>query len=284
MSGPRRARALRAADPSAAGPRPKALRGAMAAGRTVAAAAVLCAAAVRPAGAAESPAPEPKPADASAREVAGPTGQRLWVSRTADVGAGETLVVRGSGYDVNKGIYIAFCVDTGPGQLPTPCGGGADTGGATGASQWISSKPPSYGTELAKPYGPDGTFEVRITVTPAIGVEGTEGGVQDCAKVTCAVLTRADHTRTGDRSADVRVPVRFAEGGGDSDSGVGAPVLWGAGAGAAALLAGGLLVVRNRRGRPDADASSGVLAAPAGPGGPTGPSAPGGPAATETGS
>ncbi|MEU8140219.1 hypothetical protein [Streptodolium elevatio] len=293
MSGPRRARTPRAADPCPAGRRTKSPRGAVAAGRTAAAAAVLCAAAIGPAGAAESPAPEPKPADASAREITGPTGQRLWVSRTADVGAGETLVVRGSGYDANKGIYIAFCVDTGPGQLPTPCGGGADTGGATGASQWISSRPPSYGTELAKPYGPGGTFEVRITVTPTIGVEGAEGGVQDCAKVTCAVLSRADHTRTGDRSADVRVPVAFAAGGGDSDSGVGAPVLWGGGAAAAALLAGGLLFVRNRRGRRDADVPSGAVAAmpgtggatgPTGQSGPTGATGLSGPAATETGS
>lgn len=235
--------------------------------RALAAAGLLCAAAVGPAAAAETPPAAPRPADASAREATGPQGQRLWVSRTADVGDGEALLVRGTGFDVNKGIYIAFCLDTGPGNVPTPCGGGVDTSGTSGASQWISSNPPSYGTELAKPFGPGGTFEVTVAVSARIGVEGAEGGLHDCAVETCAVLTRADHTRTGDRSADVRVPVAFAADAGDSGSDSGnAALWWSIGPAAVVLLAvGGWYAARKRRGGTRADAASATApAAPAG--------------------
>lgn len=231
--------------------------------RALAAAGLLCAAAAVPAAAAESPPAEPRPADASAREATGTQGQRLWVSRTADLRDGETVLVRGSGFDVNKGIYIAFCLDTGPGNVPTPCGGGADTSGTSGASQWISSNPPSYGTELAKPYGPDGSFEVRVSVSARIGVEGTDGGLHDCAAETCAVLTRADHTRTGDRSADVRVPVTFAADAGDDGDSGNAALWWSIGPVAVVLLAvGGWYAARKRGAGTRTDAASETAAAP----------------------
>jgi len=59
--------------------------------------------------------------------------------------AGDRITVSGSGFDVTKGIYVAVCVDNGPGQVPTPCLGGADQSGGSGGSAWISSNPPSYG-------------------------------------------------------------------------------------------------------------------------------------------
>ncbi|MET7396909.1 hypothetical protein ABZS66_25840 [Dactylosporangium sp. NPDC005572] len=149
-------------------------------------------------------APEP----AAAATGTGPGGQRLTVPKTAGLApAGETVTVSGTGYDVTKGIYVAFCVDNGAGQLPSPCGGGIDTAGGSGASYWISSNPPAYGKGLAIPYGPGGTFRVELKVAAALAA-----GV-DCRSARCAVVTRADHTRTSDRSQDVRVAVTFAAAG-----------------------------------------------------------------------
>ncbi|MFI5935293.1 hypothetical protein [Actinoplanes sp. NPDC051494] len=130
--------------------------------------------------------------------------KRLSVSATKGLDrAGQTVTVTGRGYDVSKGIYVAFCVDNGAGVMPSPCGGGADMTGGSGTSAWISSNPPSYGEELARPYGGGGSFTVTLRVSQMIGEI-------DCVVRGCAVVTRNDHTRTGDRSQDVRVPVRFA--------------------------------------------------------------------------
>ncbi|WP_328463281.1 hypothetical protein OHA21_37530 [Actinoplanes sp. NBC_00393] len=130
--------------------------------------------------------------------------KRLTVSKTKGLDrAGETVTVSGSGYDTTKGIYVAFCLDNGPGVMPSPCGGGADMSGGSGSSAWISSNPPSYGEGLAKPYGKGGSFRVSIKVSQMIGDV-------DCAVRGCAIVTRADHTRTSDRSQDKRVAVRFA--------------------------------------------------------------------------
>ncbi|WP_157411330.1 hypothetical protein [Actinoplanes rectilineatus] len=130
--------------------------------------------------------------------------KRLSVSKTENLSrSGETVTVTGSGYNVEKGIYVAFCLDNGPGVLPSPCGGGADMSGGSGSSVWISSNPPSYGEDLAKPYGKNGSFSVSLKVSQMIGDI-------DCAVRGCAIVTRADHTRTADRSQDKRIPVRFA--------------------------------------------------------------------------
>lgn len=138
----------------------------------------------------------PDPAAAAAR--------KLSVSRTTGLSrAGELVTVTGRGYDTSKGIYVAFCVDNGAGALPTPCGGGADMSGSSGASAWISSNPPAYGEGLAIPYRSGGGFQVSIAVSRMIGDV-------DCVVRACAIVTRADHTRTSDRSQDVRIPIRFA--------------------------------------------------------------------------
>ncbi|HWS35202.1 MAG TPA: hypothetical protein VN408_20975 [Actinoplanes sp.] len=130
--------------------------------------------------------------------------KRLTASKTKKLNrSGETVTVTGSGYDETKGIYVAFCLDNGPGVLPSPCGGGADMSGDSGASVWISSNPPSYAEGLTKPYGRNGSFRVSIQVSQMIGDI-------DCAIRACAVVTRNDHTRTADRSQDKRIPVRFA--------------------------------------------------------------------------
>lgn len=148
----------------------------------------------------------PASAEGASRVGTGPTGQRLTVSQVSGLaGGGQTLTVSGTGYDVRKGIYLAFCVHPAVGQTPSPCGGGADTSGATGSSVWISSNPPSYGQDLARPYGAGGTFTAKLYVSAQL-----DDG-HDCHKITCGVATRNDHTRSTDRSQDVVVDLAFAQ-------------------------------------------------------------------------
>ncbi|WP_328507865.1 immunoglobulin domain-containing protein [Streptomyces sp. NBC_00391] len=155
------------------------------------------------------------------KTVTGSDGQKLTVTPVNHLAAeNQTLKVTGSGYDEEKGIYVALCVDNGDGELPTPCVGGVDMTGGSHSSAWISSDPPDYGEELAIPYGDGGTFEVELTVD-------AKDEYTDCFKTTCVLATRADHTLSGDRSQDVKVPVAFVgqdpvdtdDGDGGSDSG-----------------------------------------------------------------
>lgn len=146
---------------------------------------------------------------ASAATIAnGPTatdGQRTLTVSAIDLGAsGQTVRVTGSGYDANKGIYVAFCVIPATGQPPSPCGGGVDTSGISGASHWISTNPPPYGDGVATPYGPGGSFDVQIAVSPQLN------NTIDCRRVRCAIVTRNDHIRSSDRGQDLFVPVTFA--------------------------------------------------------------------------
>jgi hypothetical protein len=153
------------------------------------------------------------PASAAGNSATGPEDQKLNVSKAAGLtAAGETVTVSGTGYNTEKGIYVAFCVDNGAGKTPTPCVGGVDMSGESGASVWISSNPPSYGEGLAKPYkgsGHNGSFSVQLKVR-------AKDANTDCTKsgVTCAVITRNDHTRGGDQSQTVRIPVSFGGSGG----------------------------------------------------------------------
>jgi iron complex transport system substrate-binding protein len=131
-------------------------------------------------------------------------GQRtLTVSQILVPDAGLGIQVQGSGYNTEKGIYVGFCVIPQLNQTPTPCGGGVDLEGDGGTSFWISSNPPRYGTGLAIPYGPGGSFSVTLDVAPRINDS------IDCRTTPCAVITRSDHTRLSDRSQDIFVPVSF---------------------------------------------------------------------------
>ncbi|GAA2825351.1 hypothetical protein [Crossiella cryophila] len=128
---------------------------------------------------------------------------KLAASKTQGLNAaGEKVTVTGSGYNEAKGIYVAVCVDNGSGKMPTPCLGGADLSGKNGNSAWISSNPPPYGKDLAKPYGPGGSFSVELTVT-------AKDEYTDCNVLKCAIVSRADHTLGADRSQDAILPITF---------------------------------------------------------------------------
>jgi hypothetical protein len=128
----------------------------------------------------------------------------LSVSQSAGLsGDGQSVTVTGSGYDTTKGIYVALCVASPKGVLPSPCGGGVDMEGDGGASVWISDNPPSYASGLPIAYGPDGSFRVTFKVGPIIN------SVTDCRVVQCAIVTKNDHTINNDRSQDLQIPVTF---------------------------------------------------------------------------
>ena len=158
---------------------------------------------------------------AAAASASGPEGQTLTVSEVDGLDPdGDTITVHGEGYDVSTGIYVVVCVDNGAGQQATPCLGGVDMEGGGGSSAWISSNPPSYGEGLAQPFdevGGKGSFDVELSVTASDEFTDCLDPAQ--APNGCVVATRADHTRPGDRSADVRIPVTFAAAGAGSDDG-----------------------------------------------------------------
>lgn len=117
---------------------------------------------------------------------------------------GASVRVSGKGFDSRIGIYVALCVTPTKGSAiaPGPCGGGVNVAGSNPASAWVSSNPPAYGKSLAIPYSKGGRFRVALTVSPMIGDI-------DCRIVSCSIVTRADHTRSFDRTSDLFVPVTF---------------------------------------------------------------------------
>ncbi|MDP1792657.1 MAG: hypothetical protein Q8K63_00860, partial [Acidimicrobiales bacterium] len=142
-------------------------------------------------------------ADAADERTATDGKRSLAVSSVRNLNPdGEVVEVTGSGYDQNKGIYVAFCVIPPKGEKPTPCAGGEDRDGASGSSVWLSPRVADQGLG-AKAYGPNGSFSLRIFVKAAIN------DTIDCRVARCAVVTRNDHFATDDRSQDLFVPVTF---------------------------------------------------------------------------
>jgi len=115
--------------------------------------------------------------------------------------------VRGSGFDVTKGIYIFVC-NKATWNASRRCVGGINLDGSSPLSQWISSNPPGYAIGLTVPFAADGTFVVPLFVRATD--ESTN--LIDCSKQQCGIVTFADHTRRDDRSQDVFVPISFSNG------------------------------------------------------------------------
>ncbi|MFC9272250.1 hypothetical protein [Streptomyces zhihengii] len=119
--------------------------------------------------------------------------------------AGQVITVTGAGFNPGQGIYVGLCVVDGAAgtNKPTPCLGGQDESGSTGASHWVNN---TFGGLFANSskFGAGGTFDVDIYVKATLD-DGSVCG-QD---VECAVVTRADHFDSGDRKYDVHVPVTF---------------------------------------------------------------------------
>ena len=126
-------------------------------------------------------------------------GETLTIA-TKSTKSGSVIKVEGAHFDESVGIYLAYCVMPAKGQLPTPCGGGANKAGIGDASYWISSNPPPYGKGLAIPYSPGGRFSQKLLISRNIGKF-------DCKKIKCAITVRADHLMASDRSYDLFIPV-----------------------------------------------------------------------------
>ena len=140
----------------------------------------------------------------SAFAITGQHGETLIASHMTSIKPGETIIVSGKGFDTTVGIYVEMCQVVPAGTLPSVCGGGVNMSGSGAASFWISSNPPSYGKNLAIPFKAGGSFKVGLKVQPLIGKI-------DCRKVQCAIYVRADHTRTQDRTHDMKLPITFTK-------------------------------------------------------------------------
>lgn len=119
--------------------------------------------------------------------------------------AGQVVTVTGSGYNTGQGVYVGLCVVDGVqgANKPTPCLGGQDESGSTGASHWVNNVFGGLFANSSK-FGTGGTFSVQIYVKAAL-----EDGSVCGEDVTCAIVTRADHFDTSDRKYDVHAPITF---------------------------------------------------------------------------
>ncbi len=149
---------------------------------------------------------------ATPKSATGPSGQVLTVDASQQLEDGQVVTVKGRGYDLKVGIYATFCVLPEKGKKPESCGH-FDITGQNNQAVWVSSDPPFYAALLAKPFVKvtkkvknkkftTGSFTVQVPVSKMIGDN-------DCTVVKCAILTRADHTRSDYRKADVIIPVTF---------------------------------------------------------------------------
>ncbi|MEQ1736585.1 MAG: hypothetical protein ABL886_09320, partial [Rhodoglobus sp.] len=144
--------------------------------------------------------------------VAAPDGAAV---DTSALSVGERIVIRGTGFDGSRGIYVAICViPADPTIKPGPCIGGVPdqvtTDPEVGAvqyapSNWIND---DWAWKLfgARSYddATTGTF------TAYLEVGDPKGKDFDCTVDACGIFTRNDHTALGDRVQDLYVPVAFA--------------------------------------------------------------------------
>ena len=131
------------------------------------------------------------------------------------VSAGDRLVVSGTGFNPEQGIYVAVCRV--PDELdgkPGPCLGGVGSQEVEefeegvvqyAASNWINE---AFAWRLFGARGFDdrsaGTFTAYIELPPAADEN------VDCTVDPCGLYTRNDHTAVADRVQDLYLPLRWA--------------------------------------------------------------------------
>lgn len=130
--------------------------------------------------------------------------------------AGDRLVVTGSGFDGDRGLYVAVCrIPDGVDVKPGPCLGGVGSQEVEqfeegvvqyAASNWINDV---FAWRLFGARSFDdregGTFTAYIEL-PAVADE-----LVDCAVEACGLYTRNDHTAASDRVQDLYLPLRWAD-------------------------------------------------------------------------
>lgn len=135
---------------------------------------------------------------------------------------GDDLVIYGSGFNANNGIYIGVCrIPDVAGEKPSPCLGGIPEGAVEGdlgtnpdgseapvflESQWVTSnwawRPFATGSYTDQE---NGAFTAHLKV-PAATMEGL-----DCRTERCGIYTRNDHTAAGDRVQDLFLRITYAK-------------------------------------------------------------------------
>ena len=154
--------------------------------------------------------------DGRTREIMVVSPQPGGTIDTSALIAGEQVVVSGSGYDADRGIYVAICViPDSPTTKPGPCLGGVPDQEqetvAEGTIQWAPSNwiNNDWAWKLFGARGFDdpatGTFTAYLEVADPVG-EGI-----DCRVDACGIFTRNDHTAMSDRVQDLYIPVGFAK-------------------------------------------------------------------------
>jgi hypothetical protein len=135
---------------------------------------------------------------------------------TSALEVGQHIVVRGSGYDGARGIYVAICViPDDPTVKPGPCVGGVpdqeqdevevEAGTVQyAASNWIND---DWAWKLFGARSYDDAAAGTFTAYLEVGEPDGEGF--DCRVDKCGLYTRNDHTALGDRVQDLYVPVAF---------------------------------------------------------------------------
>ncbi|XRQ14153.1 hypothetical protein ACN3XK_25725 [Actinomadura welshii] len=177
--------------------------------------------------------------------------------------SGQTITVRGSGFDPARNNKVGVYVVVGP-RSPD----WATNANVHQAATWVH--PGGSGGGGQAPMSASGGFSVSLSVKA--GYTDGDGKKVDCLKTQCYVLTMAAHG-SPDRSQDTATPISFeGSGGGGPNSGAGSGGPGGSGGAAGSTGSGG-------SGQGGAAAGSGA-SAPASPGGAGGPS--GSPGATAT--
>ena len=103
----------------------------------------------------------------------GPNGQTLTATPVDALDpAGTAVTVQGrgftsaAGFDLDEdGLYVAVCVDNGPGATPSPCVGGVDVEGSSGSAKWVTNNPyEGVPASAVASIAADGSFRTTITV------------------------------------------------------------------------------------------------------------------------
>ena len=124
---------------------------------------------------------------------------------------GERVTVTGIGFDAGIGIYVSFCqLPRTDEQRPGPCLGdvpASEDAAATAdvetlSSRWINNDW-AWRAFATDQYDGD-TFAVDLVVPEPVG------NGADCTANRCGIVTRADHTASGDRVQDLYIPVGWS--------------------------------------------------------------------------
>lgn len=134
---------------------------------------------------------------------------------------GDRLVVSGSGFSPQQGVYVAVCaIPAAPTTRPGPCLGGVpstevneDGGGQVESSQTAQWAPANWINDdwAWKLFGARSFDDRELgTFTAYIELPVSADDYVDCTREDCGLFTRNDHTALDNRMQDLYLPVSFA--------------------------------------------------------------------------